>query len=108
MWFEIMITSITTSKLAIDGSGDHSNDSDHLNEFDDGKDDIKSISLANVSSLLWMLGLSDYQAVHIISAVAISLGHELSRLVVSRSSIRRARIKHRTKTATTIKAHFQV
>lgn len=54
------------------------------------------------------LKLSDYQAVHIISAVALSLGHNLSDLVISRSTIQRAREENRKDTAAAVKFNFQV
>lgn len=54
------------------------------------------------------LKLSDYQAMHIIAAVAISLGHDLSELVLSRASIQRARQKYRKASATKIRSDFQV
>lgn len=52
--------------------------------------------------------ISDNDAVHIISAVAQALGHSLSDLVISRSTIKRIRNDNRFKTSVAVKANFEV
>lgn len=54
------------------------------------------------------LGLSDYQAVRVISAVAQALGFSIDDLVLSRSTIRRVRKENREKVAKQIKETFTV
>lgn len=51
---------------------------------------------------------TDHNAAFIIAATAISLGFSLDEIVLSPSTIRRARIKFRTKLSSEIKDHLQV
>lgn len=61
-----------------------------------------------VAAALDASNVSDYGAMRIISAVAQSFGYKISDLVLSRSTIRRARIKYRKETATEVKQNFKV
>lgn len=54
------------------------------------------------------IGLTDRQAVRIISAVAQALGFDLDELVISRQTIRRIRIKNRETIAKRVKEQFKV
>lgn len=54
------------------------------------------------------LGLSDYQAVRVISEVCQALGQSLDDIVLSYSTIRRARKESRLKNAEKIKSNFSV
>lgn len=54
------------------------------------------------------LGLSDYQAVRVISEVCQALGQSLDDIVLSYSTIRRARKENRMKNAEKIKNNFSV
>lgn len=49
------------------------------------------------------MGLTDRQSVRVISEVAQALGHSLNDLVISRSTIQKARKKNREENATKIK-----
>lgn len=52
--------------------------------------------------------MTDRQAMRLISAVVQALGFKLENFTLSRSTIRRERIKFREKTATVIKNEFKV
>lgn len=54
------------------------------------------------------MGLTDRQSVRVISEVAQALGHSLNDLVISRTTIQRARKKNREENATKIKDDFSV
>lgn len=54
------------------------------------------------------IGLSDVKSIMVIKAVALALGHNLNDLIISRSTIRRARMKNRKETAERIKDNFTV
>lgn len=62
----------------------------------------------HISSTLDGIGLTDRQAMRIISAVMQSVGFRLEELVLSRTTIRRKRIEYREKAATAIKNQFKV
>lgn len=59
-------------------------------------------------STLDAMGISDRQAVRIISAVVQALGFKLIDLVISRSTIQRLRIVNRESTAQIVKENFEV
>lgn len=52
--------------------------------------------------------VSDYKAMHIITAIAESLGHNVNDLNISRSTISRFRKKNRELTANRVKENFTV
>lgn len=59
-------------------------------------------------SKLDAIGLTDRQAVHVISEVAQALGHNLDELVISRTTIQRARKRNRKIVAEKLKNSFSV
>lgn len=59
-----------------------------------------------LSSALDRTKMSNRQAVHVLSAAAVSLGHDPAELVMNRESFRRERIKFRQISAAEIKAAF--
>lgn len=52
--------------------------------------------------------ISDYKAMHIISAIAESLGHDINDLNISRSTLNAHRKKNRKTTANRIRENFSV
>ena len=85
---------------------------------DDGDDDpdyvpntkkkLKSVVGKRLAVALDAENVSDYGAMHIISAVAQKLGHNITELALSRPTIQRARIKYRKEIATEVKQNFKV
>lgn len=69
---------------------------------------LKKIIDKRTVAALDAANVSDYGAMHIISAVAQSLGHEISKLALSRQTIRRTRIKYRAEMASHVKHNFKV
>lgn len=67
---------------------------------------IKFIN-ANLVTILDGLSLTDRQSVRVICAVVLALGYDLSKLVISRTTIRRIRSDNREKTASLIKGSFE-
>lgn len=63
---------------------------------------------SHLVSTLDATGVSDRQAVRIISAVVQALEYKLNDLVISRSTIRRIRIANREKIAQNMKKSFEV
>ena len=59
-----------------------------------------------VAAALDRTGISDRQTVYVLSAVAETLGHDVSELTVNRESIRQSRRRHRKQAAQDIKAAF--
>ncbi|KAF0295109.1 hypothetical protein FJT64_007241 [Amphibalanus amphitrite] len=59
-----------------------------------------------LSSALDRTKMSNRQAIHVLSAAAVSLGHDPAKLVMNRESFRRERIKFRQISAAEIKAGF--
>lgn len=67
---------------------------------------IKFIN-ANLVTILDGLALTDRQSVRVICAVVLALGYDLSKLVISRTTIQRIRSENREKTASLIKSSFE-
>jgi len=68
----------------------------------------KEIMTVKISSALDKCKVSDRDAVHLIIAVSESLGHNVSDIIVNRSSIKRYREKTRLALATEIRNAFSV
>lgn len=87
-------------------------DSEDISEFsmDAGPSKSTKLNFINerVVAALDAAKLSDYKAIHIISAVAEALGHSLNDLVISRSTIYNIRKYMRKQTAAKIKNDFKV
>ena len=67
---------------------------------------MQNIFSSEVTSTLDRVTVSDRAATFIIAATANSLGHDISRAPLSRSSIRRERLVNRTACAKTVKHSF--
>lgn len=95
--------------MEIESSGESADDQDDEFEFyGSQKKKPKSVMNKRISLALDSERVSDYGAMHIISAVAQSLGHDISELALSRSTILRARTKYRKEVATEVKQNFKV
>jgi len=66
----------------------------------------KSVLTKDVTAALDRTKVTDRQAVHLLAATAHSLGHDVGDLTVNRSSIQRARSKHRAQAACEVKQRF--
>lgn len=94
-------------EIEMESSGGSADDEDD-DYGDNSKKKLKFVIDKRVAAALDACNVSDYGAMHIISAVAQALGFKISDLVLSRQTIRRARNKYRKEIATEVKQNFKV
>ena len=66
----------------------------------------KKFMTTDVCSALDRTKVSDRQAVHLIGATAVALGHDIKEVTLSRSTVHRARVTSRAETAVQVRRQF--
>lgn len=95
-------------ELEYSGESDGDGDDDEYVPRQCKKRRSKRLMNKRISAALDAENVSDYGAMHILSAVVQALGHSISEFALSRPTIRRARINYRKEIATEVKQNFTV
>lgn len=83
-------------------------DGDFIDNTNQKKEKKLDFINERIVSALDAAQISDYKAMHIISAVAEALGHSLDDLIISRATLNRHRKNNRASTANQIQNTFEV
>lgn len=95
-------------------SGDEDNDDDAVyfklgpSTSQDVQITKKAFITERLAAALDKYQISDRAAMHVITATAVALGHDIDQLIINRTSIRRYRKSNRVNTVQNIKSNFQV